>query len=110
MRSPCQVHRQMHYLPGSTGVATAASEAFAQRMGVCQDFAHVMLALCRAAGLPSPPSSLSAACYRVLLQTALPPCQIGGMVGKVLLDFKTPCGKALRLAAEYFATFSRLWK
>jgi hypothetical protein len=48
-----QVHREMHYLAGSTGVSTTASEAFAQRMGVCQDFAHVMLALCRAAGLPA---------------------------------------------------------
>jgi transglutaminase-like putative cysteine protease len=34
-------------------VATAASDAYGQRRGVCQDFAHVMLALCRAAGLPA---------------------------------------------------------
>jgi transglutaminase-like putative cysteine protease len=47
------VHREMRYVPGSTGVATAASAAFAQRTGVCQDFAQVMLALCRAAGLPA---------------------------------------------------------
>jgi transglutaminase-like putative cysteine protease len=48
-----QVYQEMRYLPGSTTVATAASDAFAQRTGVCQDFAHVMLALCRAAGLPA---------------------------------------------------------
>ena len=45
-----------------------------------------------------------------LLQTALPPCQAEETAGKVLLDFKTLCGKALRLAATYFATFSRLWE
>jgi transglutaminase-like putative cysteine protease len=48
-----QVYREMRYLPGSTGVATTASAAFAQRTGVCQDFAQVMLALCRAAGVPA---------------------------------------------------------
>jgi transglutaminase-like putative cysteine protease len=47
------VHQEMRYVPGSTCVATAASTAFAQRTGVCQDFAQVMLALCRAAGLPA---------------------------------------------------------
>jgi transglutaminase-like putative cysteine protease len=48
-----QVYREMRYLPGSTGVATTASAAFAQRTGVCQDFAQVMLALCRAARVPA---------------------------------------------------------
>ena len=36
-----------------TDVATRASEAFAQGAGVCQDFTHVMLAMCRLAGLPA---------------------------------------------------------
>lgn len=48
-----RVYREMHYLPGSTGVETPASDAFAQRTGVCQDFAQIMLAICRAAGLPA---------------------------------------------------------
>jgi transglutaminase-like putative cysteine protease len=47
------VYKEMKYLPGSTGVATPASDALAGRMGVCQDFAQVMLAVCRAAGLPA---------------------------------------------------------
>jgi transglutaminase-like putative cysteine protease len=48
-----RVYKEMRYLPGSTGVATPASDALAGRMGVCQDFAQVMLAICRAAGLPA---------------------------------------------------------
>jgi transglutaminase-like putative cysteine protease len=48
-----RVHREMRYRPGTTGIATPASSAFARREGVCQDFAQVMLALCRAASLPA---------------------------------------------------------
>src|SRR6202034_936161 len=32
---------------------TTASEALAGGRGVCQDYAHVMLAICRAAGVPA---------------------------------------------------------
>ena len=41
------VYGQMRYAHGLTGVKTIAAEAFALRQGVCQDYAHVMLALCR---------------------------------------------------------------
>ncbi|MFL6127850.1 MAG: transglutaminase domain-containing protein [Mycobacteriales bacterium] len=37
----------------ATSVSTTAAEAYATRQGVCQDFAHVMLAVCRAAGVPA---------------------------------------------------------
>lgn len=47
------VHGQMEYAPGSTDVHTTAAEAFRQGKGVCQDFAHVFLALARLAGLPA---------------------------------------------------------
>ena len=36
-----------------TSIATTAAEALAGGRGVCQDTAHVMIALCRAAGLPA---------------------------------------------------------
>jgi transglutaminase-like putative cysteine protease len=39
------------YGHGVTGVQTTAVEARAGGVGVCQDYAHVMLAVCRAAGL-----------------------------------------------------------
>jgi len=47
------VYAEMTYAHGATGVRTSAAEAFAQRKGVCQDYAHVMLALCRLCGLPA---------------------------------------------------------
>jgi transglutaminase-like putative cysteine protease len=47
------VHDQMKYVAGSTDVETTASAAFAQRSGVCQDFAHVMLAIARRCNVPS---------------------------------------------------------
>lgn len=47
------VHQAMKYGLGATGVRTTAAEALAHGVGVCQDYAHVMLAICRACGLPS---------------------------------------------------------
>jgi transglutaminase-like putative cysteine protease len=37
----------------TTSVFTTAAEAYAIRRGVCQDFAHVMLTVCRLAGIPA---------------------------------------------------------
>jgi len=47
------VYQSMTYQYGVTGVRTTAAEALALGSGVCQDYAHVMLALARACGLPS---------------------------------------------------------
>jgi transglutaminase-like putative cysteine protease len=47
------VFENIAYRPGSTTVGTTAAEAAAGGAGVCQDQAHVMIALCRAAGLPA---------------------------------------------------------
>ena len=41
------------YLPGATKVGTSVAEAFEKRHGVCQDFAHVMIAGLRANGIPA---------------------------------------------------------
>ena len=41
------------YQPGTTTVMTTPTAAFAQRRGVCQDFAHVMIAGLRGLGLPA---------------------------------------------------------
>ena len=45
------VFEHMRYVPDVTNVATTAAQAFAQGTGVCQDYAHIMLALCRLNGL-----------------------------------------------------------
>jgi transglutaminase-like putative cysteine protease len=47
------VYREMHYLSGSTGVSTSASQAWATRQGVCQDYTHVFLVLSRLSGVPA---------------------------------------------------------
>jgi transglutaminase-like putative cysteine protease len=47
------VYQNMTYRHGVTGVRTTAAEALERGAGVCQDYAHVMLALCRACGLPA---------------------------------------------------------
>jgi transglutaminase-like putative cysteine protease len=47
------IHRGMVYESLSTEVNTPALEALEQRKGVCQDFAHIMVACCRAMGLPA---------------------------------------------------------
>jgi transglutaminase-like putative cysteine protease len=47
------VHDFMTYTPDATGVKTTAAEAFALKQGVCQDYAHIMLTLCRLCGIPA---------------------------------------------------------
>lgn len=47
------VYQHMHYQPGSTQSSTTAAEALAQGKGVCQDYAHILLALCRTAHIPA---------------------------------------------------------
>lgn len=48
-----RIHRDFRYESQSTDVGTPALEALAQRRGVCQDFAHIMIACVRALGLPA---------------------------------------------------------
>jgi transglutaminase-like putative cysteine protease len=52
-RCCAHVHQAIAYEHGVTSVATTAAEALAGGRGVCQDSAHVMLAVCRAAGVPA---------------------------------------------------------
>jgi transglutaminase-like putative cysteine protease len=47
------VHSAITYEYGVTSVRTTAAEALAVGRGVCQDFAHVMLALCHLVRLPA---------------------------------------------------------
>jgi len=43
----------MCYKSGVTGVKSSAAEALALGAGLCQDYAHIMIAMCRFAGLPA---------------------------------------------------------
>ncbi len=48
-----RIHADFEFEAGVTTVSTSVDEVMAQRSGVCQDFAHVMLACLRAHGLPA---------------------------------------------------------
>jgi transglutaminase-like putative cysteine protease len=48
-----RIHAEYIYDPRATQVTTPLAEVLAHRRGVCQDFAHLMLAVSRAAGIPA---------------------------------------------------------
>lgn len=48
-----RIHADFSYQPAHTQVSTPILEAFEDRAGVCQDFAHVMIGCLRAIGLPA---------------------------------------------------------
>jgi transglutaminase-like putative cysteine protease len=52
-RCCARVHAAIRYEFGVTTYSTTAAEALAGGRGVCQDHAHVALAVCRAAGVPA---------------------------------------------------------
>jgi transglutaminase-like putative cysteine protease len=47
------VHDKLTYQRGTTGVHSSAVDAWDAREGVCQDYAHLTLAMLRAIGIPS---------------------------------------------------------
>ncbi|QEF98241.1 Transglutaminase-like superfamily protein [Stieleria maiorica] len=47
------VNEHLDYTPGSTGVTTTAADVVLQRTGVCRDYAHLAIALCRGIGVPA---------------------------------------------------------
>jgi transglutaminase-like putative cysteine protease len=48
-----RIHAHFEFDPGATTVSTSVDEVLYQRRGVCQDFAHLMLACLRGHGLPA---------------------------------------------------------
>jgi transglutaminase-like putative cysteine protease len=47
------IHREFVYRPGQTEVSTPLSQVIENRVGVCQDFAHLAIACSRALGIPA---------------------------------------------------------
>lgn len=47
------IGEHLEYVPGSTDVGTDAVQAWQAGAGVCQDFAHISLAMLRSVGLPA---------------------------------------------------------
>ena len=48
-----RIHRDFRFETASTDIDTPLATAFAQRRGVCQDFAHLMIGAMRMQGLPA---------------------------------------------------------
>jgi transglutaminase-like putative cysteine protease len=48
-----RLHANMRFEIGATDAATAAAEAFGRAHGVCQDFAHVLIAAARSRDIPA---------------------------------------------------------
>jgi transglutaminase-like putative cysteine protease len=53
MELTARMHRDFTYASQSTDINTPAIEALESRRGVCQDFAHILLACLRSLGLPA---------------------------------------------------------
>ncbi len=47
------IYQSFTYASGTTVVETSVVDVMKHRSGVCQDFAHVMIAFCRALGIPA---------------------------------------------------------
>ncbi len=47
------IYRDFTYVPGSTTVETTPFQVYAQRRGVCQDFANVLICIARLLGVPA---------------------------------------------------------
>ena len=47
------IHESISYQPGISTSTTTAQEVFVQRAGVCRDFAHLGITLCRALNIPA---------------------------------------------------------
>lgn len=47
------VYHTMSYTPGATNVSTNAEQAMLKRCGVCQDYAHILISLCRMCNIPA---------------------------------------------------------
>jgi len=48
-----RIYGEFHYVSKSTDIGTPALEALNKRQGVCQDFAHILIASFRSIGLPA---------------------------------------------------------
>ncbi len=48
-----EIYTQFEYVPGSTDISTPLADFAHQKRGVCQDYAHLMLAAARSRGVPA---------------------------------------------------------
>ena len=53
LRLSDSLYRRLHYVPGATSAESPVDHALQADRGVCQDFAHVMIAIARSWGIPA---------------------------------------------------------
>ena len=53
LRLSDRLYRRLHYIPGSTSAESPVDDILRTDRGVCQDFAHVMIAIARSWGIPA---------------------------------------------------------
>jgi transglutaminase-like putative cysteine protease len=68
-----KVHQELRYAPGETEISTPLLEILHTRRGVCQDFAHVMIACLRSLGL----AARYVSGYVRIVRTDAAPARIG---------------------------------
>ncbi|MGB7406549.1 MAG: transglutaminase family protein, partial [Pacificimonas sp.] len=54
------IERKFTYTPGSSNADTTALDTFVQRQGICRDYAHVLVTMCRASAIPARVASVYA--------------------------------------------------
>ncbi|NNC73748.1 MAG: transglutaminase domain-containing protein [Sphingomonadaceae bacterium] len=47
------IHDKLDYVPGASDGRTGATDTFISRQGICRDYAHLLIAFSRAAGIPA---------------------------------------------------------
>ncbi|MDB5081891.1 MAG: hypothetical protein JWP00_3815 [Chloroflexi bacterium] len=93
------VWETMHYLSGVTTVATTAAEALKLSQGLCQDYSHIMIALCRLVGLPARYVSghlLGEGGSHAWVEVLLPSTTRAGLLEAVAFDPTNHCRAGLR--------------
>ena len=54
------IERHLRYVPGSSDTNTTAADTFIARQGICRDYAHLLITLARAGGVPARMASVYA--------------------------------------------------
>ena len=99
------LHHAFVYAPGSTHVNTPLHHVLEHKQGVCQDFAHLMLAICRRQGIPAryvsgylctgarPDASTSEAWQETLDLSLVPQTPISGDAMHAWVECLLPTGQ-----------------
>jgi transglutaminase-like putative cysteine protease len=99
------IYKNYKYEPGTTNVGTPVLDVIKNKRGVCQDFAHLMIAIIRAAGLPAryvsgyletdEQATLSAEAHQEINRTGMPNISRqlrGGAASHAWVEVYTPSG------------------